>query len=283
MPSSTPAPDSDPMPLAPPQPDLEQCCGSGCEPCIFDVYDAAMERYRHALAAWHARHLPGPPEPPTWRDDRLRAGLRERLRTFDVRSLAAAGTPRAAVAVALVDEGHGAAVDGLPAPSAWSQRAALLLTRRSLALRNHAGQWALPGGRIDADETPEQAALRELAEEVGLVVDAGAVLGRLDDFATRSGFVITPVVVWAGAAATLVPNPDEVSSVHRIPVDEFRRADAPLLDHLDGSAHPVLRMPIGASWIAAPTAAVLYQFRELCLFGRATRVAHYEQPHFAWK
>jgi hypothetical protein len=109
------------------------------------------------------------------------------------------------------------------------------------------------------------------------------VLGRLDDFATRSGFVITPVVVWAGAGAELVPNAAEVQSVHRIPVDEFLRADAPLLETVAGHAHPVLRMPVGRGWIAAPTAAILYQFRELCLLGRATRVAHFEQPLFAWR
>jgi hypothetical protein len=78
-------------------------------------------------------------------------------------------------------------------------------------------------------------------------------------------------------------DPQEVESVHRIAVAEFLREDAPLLDELPGSEHPVLRMPIGRHWIAAPTAAVLYQFRELCLLGRATRVAHFEQPTFAWK
>lgn len=49
------------------------------------------------------------------------------------------------------------------------------------------------------------------------------------------------------------------------------------------SVHPVLRMPVGDSWIAAPTAAILYQFRELCIGGRPTRVAHFEQPLFARK
>jgi 8-oxo-dGTP pyrophosphatase MutT (NUDIX family) len=217
------------------------------------------------------------------RDTALRAMLAARLRAFDVRSLADAASRRAAVALAVIDEGPGAGLAGMPAFTTPSDRAALLLTRRSAALRAHAGQWALPGGRLDAGETAEAAALRELHEETGLVVDAGAVLGRLDDFATRSGFVITPVVVWAGAGAALVPNPDEVESVHRIPVDELLRADAPLLDALPGSVHPVLRMPVGDSWIAAPTAAVLYQFRELCLLGRPTRVAHFEQPHFAWR
>jgi mutator protein MutT len=224
-----------------------------------------------------------PPTPATCRDDALRERIAAALRGFEVRSLADGAERHAAVALAIVDEGPGAALAGLPSFTEPSARAAMLLTRRAAGLRAHAGQWALPGGRLDAGETPEAAALRELAEETGLVVDAAAVLGRLDDFATRSGFVMTPVVVWAGAGDRLQPNPDEVQSVHRIPLDEFRRADAPLLDALAGSAHPVLRMPVGHSWIAAPTAALLYQFRELCLEGRPTRVAHFEQPRFAWR
>ena len=108
-------------------------------------------------------------------------------------------------------------------------------------------------------------------------------LGRLDDYATRSGYVITPVVVWAGDARTAVPNPAEVASVHRIPVSELLRADAPILNQVRGAAHPVLRMPLGTRWIAAPTAAFLYQFREVCLLDRPTRVAHFDQPHFAWR
>ena len=109
------------------------------------------------------------------------------------------------------------------------------------------------------------------------------VLGRLDTFITRSGFAITPVVVWAGPARRLHPNPAEVASVHRIPVQEFLRADAPILEPLAGSEHPVLKMPVGDNWIAAPTAALIYQFREVCLLGRPTRVAHFEQPVFAWQ
>jgi 8-oxo-dGTP pyrophosphatase MutT (NUDIX family) len=227
------------------------------------------------------------PPAPTRRDARLRATIAARLAGFEVRAHAMARADptsrHAAVALALIDEGAGAGVNGLPAHAAPSRRAALLLTRRAASLRDHAGQWALPGGRIDAGETPEAAALRELAEETGLVIGADAVLGRLDDFATRSGFVITPVVVWAGTGDDLVPNAAEVQSLHRIPVDEFLRADAPMLEATTDSEHPVLRMPIGTSWIAAPTAAFLYQFRELCLLGRPTRVAHFDQPRFAWR
>jgi len=212
----------------------------------------------------------------------LRALIAQRLHSFVLQPLAG-DTRRAAVAVVVTDAGFGPDLPGLPQPAGWSEEAALLLTRRADRLRQHAGQWALPGGRIDGDETPEQAALRELAEEVGLRLDPSAVLGRLDDYATRSGYVITPVVLWAGAAPVLHANPDEVASIHRIPFSEWLRADAPILENTPHSAHPVLKMPVGEAWIAAPTAAVLYQFRELCLLGRPTRVAHFDQPAFAWK
>lgn len=217
------------------------------------------------------------------RDAAFEARIRNHLAAFEVRSLADPAARAAAVAVAIIDEGHGAGLDTLPVHAHWSERAALLLTRRSRGLRAHAGQWALPGGRLDAGETPEQAALRELSEEVGLHLGPEHVIGRLDDFATRSGYVITPVLVWAGAARELKPNEGEVSRIHRIPVQEFLREDAPLLERIAQSPQPVLKMPVGRTWIAAPTAAILYQFREVCVLGRPTRVAHYEQPRFAWK
>ncbi len=130
-------------------------------------------------------------------DDRLRQRIETNLRRFAVQSAGVGALRAAAVAVAIADEGSGADLPGIAAPVGWSTRAALLLTRRAAGLGSHGGQWALPGGRIDAGETAEEAALREMAEEVGLLLEPGAVLGRLDDFTSRSGFVITPVVVWS--------------------------------------------------------------------------------------
>jgi 8-oxo-dGTP pyrophosphatase MutT (NUDIX family) len=218
------------------------------------------------------------------RDQTLLDALRQRLAAHAPVELDLPGLRRAAVVLAIVDAGHGADLPGLPQHAQWSPDAALLLTRRAAALNRHAGQWALPGGRVDAGESPAAAALRELREEVGLALAPDRLLGRLDDYATRSGFVITPFVAWAGASAQLQPDDREVASVHRVPLAELLRADAPLLDppH-EGHQHPVLRMPLGDHWVAAPTAAILYQFRERALLGRNTAVAHYDQPRFTWR
>ena len=176
--------------------------------------------------------------------------LRARLARFAVRAIEPAERRCAAVSVAVTEAGLGAEVAGTPVHAQWSSATALLLTRRAASLSAHAGQWAMPGGRIDAGETPEQAALRELVEEVGLSLSPDAICGRLDDYATRSGYVITPVVVWAGAARELTRNAAEVASIHRIPASEMLRDDAPLLNHVKGAEHPVLRMPVGERWIA---------------------------------
>jgi len=213
----------------------------------------------------------------------LRTLVRHRLGGFELRPLTDPALRRAAVAVAIAEAGFGADLPDLPQHGAWSRAPSLLLTRRGTRLSRHAGQWALPGGRIDEGETPEQAALRELHEEIGLRLEPIRILGRLDDFATRSGFVITPVVVWAGTARRLKPDGEEVASIHRIPLTEFLRADAPMLEPSRHGPHPVLRLPVGESWIAAPTAAIVYQLREVALLGRTTRVAHFDQPEFAWR
>lgn len=183
----------------------------------------------------------------------------------DVASNLIPGLKQAAVAIALVDGGE-----------------SFLLTRRAETLRDHGGQWALPGGRCDPGESAAQAALRELHEELGMQLGEETVLGELDDYPTRSGYLIAPVVVWAGRGATISPNPDEVASVHRIPLSAITREDAFDFVFIPQSDRRVVRFRYDAEYIHAPTAALIYQFREV-LAGRATRVADLEQPVFAWK
>jgi 8-oxo-dGTP pyrophosphatase MutT (NUDIX family) len=216
-------------------------------------------------------------------DEKLFQRIQTNMQRFERRTHEGKALKRAAVAITIVDAAQNSGVYGIPSDTSRSREAAIILTRRSLRLKNHAGQWALPGGRLDAGESPEDTALRELAEEVDLELDHERPIGRLDDFTTRSGFTITPVIVWGGTGLKLKPNPAEVASIHRIPVAEFMRKDAPHLEEMPGSNHPVLHMPVGNSWIAAPTAALLYQFREVAILGKDTRVAHYEQPFFAWR
>jgi len=196
--------------------------------------------------------------------------LKKNIQQLDIRTHQRSGLKHAAVAITIVEADS-------------STDAAIILTLRSSRLKNHSGQWALPGGRIDNGETPEQTALREMSEEVGLTLSSKSIIGRLDDYTTRSGYIITPVVVWGGTNARLTPNPAEVSSIHRIKLEELLRPDSPILEDIPESKHPVLYIPIGSSWIAAPTAALVYQFREVAILGRKTRVEHFEQPYFAWR
>jgi 8-oxo-dGTP pyrophosphatase MutT (NUDIX family) len=204
-------------------------------------------------------------------DRALRESVAANLARFEIRARTDPQLARAAVAATLVGDPHG--------------RACFLITRRSEGLRNHPGQWALPGGRIDPGESPEETALRELHEEIGLELAAGDALGRLDDFVTRSGFVITPVVFWGGESRAFAPNPEEVAAVYSVPVDDLDAPDVPTFRTIPESDWPVISLPIpmlGTS-IHAPTAAVLFQLREVAIHGRDTRVSHFEQPVFAWQ
>ncbi|WP_116101287.1 NUDIX hydrolase [Amycolatopsis thermalba] len=155
------------------------------------------------------------------------------------------------------------------------------LTRRASGMRAHPGQFALPSGRVDPGEDAIGAALRELEEELGVVAERADCVGLLDDYPTRSGYVITPVVVRLPGPARLRPNPEEVAHVHEIGVREL--AVEPRFLTIPESDRPVIQLPLVGHLVHAPTAAVLYQFREAALYGRTTRVAHFEQPVFAWR
>ncbi|MGF1464712.1 MAG: NUDIX hydrolase [Sandaracinaceae bacterium] len=203
--------------------------------------------------------------------DLLAARVRRHLAAFERREAAASGElRRAAVAATLVGEAEG--------PS-------FVLTLRAAHLPRHASQWALPGGRLEPGESTVEAALRELREEVGLDRGSEHVLGLLDDLVTRSGFVITPVVVWGGRSPALTPDPAEVAKVHRIPLSELDREAVPRLQRIPESDRPILSIPLPyvLTEVFAPTAAVLYQLREVAIHGRSCRVDGYGSPPFAWR
>ncbi len=234
-------------------------------------------------------------------DDALRQRITDHLAGHRRRVLDHGDLRHAAVAVVLVDSVEGEdRVDPHPPTSAEmdvipggpgdldgrmagvSGGAAFLLCRRAARLNRHASQWALPGGRVDPGETATEAAVRELDEELGVVLGEDAVLGLLDDYATRSGYVITPVVLWGGGHLDLHPSADEVLAAYRVGLHELLREDSPRFVDIPESDKPVVQVPLGNDLIHAPTGAVLVQLRWLALEGRDEPVADFEQPVFAW-
>jgi 8-oxo-dGTP pyrophosphatase MutT (NUDIX family) len=223
----------------------------------------------------------------------LRDQLAANLARLDRSSEPLEGRRHAAVAVVVFDSAdidlvaeHSPSPDSAPPRLEWVSPPggpAVLLTRRNAGLRAHAGQWALPGGRVDAGERPVDAARRELDEELGLSLPESALIGTLDDFPTRSGYVITPFVFWAEGHLTLTPHADEVLSVHPVPFAELRRADSPRFLTIPESDRPVVQILFGDSVIHAPTGAVLLQFRRVALEATIERVSGLEQPVFAWR
>ena len=197
-------------------------------------------------------------------DAALRALLTRNLAGRAAAALPQRNLKRAAVCLILTDDGAG--------------HAALVLTLRARTLNTHSGQFALPGGRIDAGESAVDAALREVREEIGLALAPEAVLGCLDDYPTRSGYLITPIVAWAPDDARMRANPQEVEVIYRVRLAELGRPGAPEFVATPESDQPVIRYPLLDTLVHAPTAAVMYQFMEVALHGRATRVAHLEHP-----
>lgn len=196
----------------------------------------------------------------------LRALAQDRLDRFTATTVPLDGRRAAAVAIVVVDNGDEAGV--------W-------LTLRAARMRAHAGQFALPGGSVDDGEDAVAAALRELQEELGVELPRHDVLGVLDDYPTRSGYVITPVVVWSSTDQAPEPDPAEVAAVHLIPMRDLDVT--PRFVRIPESDRPVIQLPLLGRLVHAPTAAMLYQFREVVLHDRHTQVADLEQPPFAWQ
>lgn len=189
--------------------------------------------------------------------------------------------PASETELSIIPGAAGLGLDGSVAGTAGGP--AVILTRRATAMRAHAGQWALPGGRLEPGESPLDAALRELHEELNLDIGPEACIGTLDDYPTRSGYVITPVVLWVDGQPEIRPDPREVRSVHRVAFSELCREDSPRFVSIPESDQPVVQIPVGGDLIHAPTGAVLLQFRRVAIEGVTERVHHYEQPVFAWR
>ncbi|TAJ68918.1 MAG: CoA pyrophosphatase [Phenylobacterium sp.] len=195
----------------------------------------------------------------------LRARIEGHLAGFERVALETGERRRAAVAIVL---------------SPTKKGPAYLLTRRALHMRRGAGNYALPGGNLEPGEDAVDAARRETHEELGVALDREAALGLLDDFVTLGGHVVTPVVFWTPEPLRLTPDPQEVHAAWFVPLADLDHPKAPRAEpHPDGGP-PILRMYARGGWINPPTAAWLYQFREVCLHGRPCRTDAIGQPNW---
>jgi 8-oxo-dGTP pyrophosphatase MutT (NUDIX family) len=186
---------------------------------------------------------------------------------FGARPLEQVGGRRAAVALVIGEEGG---------------RLGFLLTLRAPRLAAHAGQYALPGGRVDDGEKVIDAALREVREELGLALAPGDVLGRLPDYRSGSGYRIAPIVAWSQDVGELRPNPGEVVDVFHIPLAVLRGPGVPRLLPSPGSDRPIIQMPLGGDrLIHAPIGAILHQFAEAALGGRYVDAQAFDEPEWA--
>ncbi len=135
----------------------------------------------------------------------------------------------------------------------------ILLTRRAEHLSAHPGQVSFPGGRIEAGETPEAAALRETAEEIGLDPRLPRLQGRMPAQATGTGFEITPVVGLIDAGFSLTPDPNEVASIFELPLAVLLDPHAPRQEELlwKGRMRRYWVWPHASERIWGATAAIL--------------------------
>jgi 8-oxo-dGTP pyrophosphatase MutT (NUDIX family) len=193
----------------------------------------------------------------------LRLRIEAHLAVFERVALPDAGRRRAAVAIVLTPTDDGPA---------------FFLTRRAMHMRRGAGNYALPGGNAEPGEDAIDAARRETLEELGVELPREAALGLLDDFVTLGGHVVTPVVFWSAEPLAMIPNPDEVHVAWAVPLADLDHPEAPRAEANPAGGPPILRMHARGGWLNPPTAAFLYQFREVCLHGRPCRTDGIGQP-----
>jgi len=136
----------------------------------------------------------------------------------------------------------------------------LLLTQRTAHLKAHSGQVAFPGGRAEAgDASPEDTALRESQEEIGLARERVEVLARLPEYFTRTGYRVTPVVGLLQPPLELRPDPNEVEAVFEVPlaflldVSNHRRQTR----EYQGRTVGFYEMPYGDRYIWGATAGMI--------------------------
>lgn len=148
----------------------------------------------------------------------------------------------------------------------YMDRTSVLMTRRTEHLSTHPGQISFPGGHMeDVDNTPEETALRETEEEIGLNRRHINIIGRLDDYETRTGFRVTPIVAMLTPPFYLTPNPNEVAEAFEVPL-------AFLLDPVNHKRHSLIyegtkrefyAIPFNQYYIWGATAGMLINLYEL--------------------
>jgi 8-oxo-dGTP pyrophosphatase MutT (NUDIX family) len=136
----------------------------------------------------------------------------------------------------------------------------VLLTKRNAHLNKHGGQVSFPGGRIDAEDADaEAAALREAEEEIALDPRRVEILGRMADYVTGTGYIITPVLGLLPPNLVLRPAPDEVEAVFELPIDVLLDPAAPKRQrhHVRGVWREYWVWPHPDHYIWGATAAIL--------------------------
>lgn len=141
----------------------------------------------------------------------------------------------------------------------------LILTRRASGLRHHAGQIALPGGKVDeGDADPIAAALREAREEIGLPASASEILGTLPPHLTVTGYTMTPVIALISDDFTPVPEAGEVAEVFEVPLSHIANPASYRIERrIWGGGWRAYRVaPWGPYYIWGATARVLHGLAE---------------------